>query len=333
MESPVSAGFDPAGDRGRGRDRPGRAHRRRLPPHSRSGRSPGRPAARRTARPDVAAGERGGQGGRAPAATRVVLLGRAREPAARKVPHGVSPNGPGGCGRDRPGEVPTRAEPPRTAAAGLPGTRPRETGGSELRPLGPLSGRPAFPAVAGFSPRADAAHRTELGRMRVRRGAGPFRAAPPGPGRTARERAATGVFREAGDRGETRAFRAVRGGRGASTDGLPGPSVRGSRMSGEGGDVRTGGSASAEGGARSPVVPGRPDRAAFRPGAENVRVTRRGGRRAAKGFGRYGTGWPGARRGEVGRGGEEAALRRAQGRRGGAAGGFPGPETRRRFLS
>uniref|UniRef100_UPI0018FE93B5 peptidoglycan-binding protein n=2 Tax=Streptomyces sp. NRRL B-24085 TaxID=1709476 RepID=UPI0018FE93B5 len=79
-------------------------------------------------------------------------------------------------------------------------------------------------------------------------------------------------------------------------------------------------------------VPGYPGRAMFRPGANNEYVTRLGRQLVKKGFGKYYTTGPGPRWGEPDRRGVEA-FQRAQGWRGGAADGYPGPETWRRLFS
>ncbi|MDT0613356.1 peptidoglycan-binding protein [Streptomyces lancefieldiae] len=79
-------------------------------------------------------------------------------------------------------------------------------------------------------------------------------------------------------------------------------------------------------------VAGYPGRALFRPGAHNPYVTRLGRQLVKKGFGTYYTTGPGPRWGEADRRGVEA-FQRAQGWRGGAADGHPGPETWRRLFS
>ncbi|MDG9690491.1 peptidoglycan-binding protein [Streptomyces sp. DH17] len=79
-------------------------------------------------------------------------------------------------------------------------------------------------------------------------------------------------------------------------------------------------------------VAGYPGRAMFRPGAENPYVTRLGRQLVKKGFGTHYTTGPGPRWGEADRRGVEA-FQRAQGWRGGAADGYPGPETWRRLFS
>jgi peptidoglycan hydrolase-like protein with peptidoglycan-binding domain len=79
-------------------------------------------------------------------------------------------------------------------------------------------------------------------------------------------------------------------------------------------------------------VPGYPGRNYFRPGAENEYITRLGRQLVKKGFGRfYGTG-PGPEWGEADRRAVEA-FQRSQGWRGGAADGYPGPETWRRLFA
>lgn len=79
-------------------------------------------------------------------------------------------------------------------------------------------------------------------------------------------------------------------------------------------------------------VAGYPGRAMFRPGAENPYVTRLGRQLVRKGFGTHYSKGPGPRWGEADRRGVEA-FQRAQGWRGGAADGYPGPETWRRLFS
>ncbi|MFD9038517.1 peptidoglycan-binding protein [Streptomyces bottropensis] len=79
-------------------------------------------------------------------------------------------------------------------------------------------------------------------------------------------------------------------------------------------------------------VLGYPGRGMFRPGADNAYVTRLGKQLVKKGFGKYYTSGPGSRWGESDRRNVEA-FQRAQGWRGGAADGYPGPETWRRLFS
>ncbi|WP_328560670.1 peptidoglycan-binding protein [Streptomyces coelicoflavus] len=79
-------------------------------------------------------------------------------------------------------------------------------------------------------------------------------------------------------------------------------------------------------------VAGYPGRGMFRPGADNAYVTRLGRQLVRKGFGTYYTRGPGPRWSEADRRGVQA-FQRAQGWRGGAADGYPGPETWRRLFS
>ncbi|GHE36245.1 peptidoglycan-binding protein [Streptomyces cellulosae] len=121
--------------------------------------------------------------------------------------------------------------------------------------------------------------------------------------------------------------------RSAAVDGAPGSS--GARSAGTSGGSN-GGSASVPAGvlaAPAPHgVPGCPGRALFRPGAENEHVTRLGRQLVSKGFGRHYTQGPGPRWGEEDRR-AVADFQRAQGWRGRAADGVPGPETWRRLFA
>ncbi|GGW36149.1 membrane protein [Streptomyces lucensis JCM 4490] len=80
------------------------------------------------------------------------------------------------------------------------------------------------------------------------------------------------------------------------------------------------------------AVPGYPGRGFFRPGAVNDHVTRLGAQLVRRGFGRYYATGPGPRWGEADRRAVEA-FQRTQGWRGGAADGYPGPETWRRLFA
>ncbi|UFR04282.1 peptidoglycan-binding protein [Streptomyces sp. Go40/10] len=79
-------------------------------------------------------------------------------------------------------------------------------------------------------------------------------------------------------------------------------------------------------------VPGYPGRRYFRPGAANDHVTRLGAQLVKKGFGRFYDLGPGPHWGDSDRRAVEA-FQRAQGWRGGAADGYPGPETWRRLFA
>ncbi|MYU22169.1 peptidoglycan-binding protein [Streptomyces sp. SID8352] len=181
------------------------------------------------------------------------------------------------------------------------GVEPATTGGAPSRA--------AYPGASAFGPGAVDAHVTEPGRMLAARGGSGYHTSGPGPGRTAADRAATGAFQRAQDR------------RGADADGLPGPAARRLPVTGGGRD------------ATAPAAPpGYPGRDLFRPGAVGDHITRLGRRLVEKGYGRHYTIGPGPRWSEADRRNVEA-FQRAQGWRGGAADGHPGPETWRRLFS
>ncbi|KOU66441.1 membrane protein [Streptomyces sp. MMG1533] len=175
-----------------------------------------------------------------------------------------------------------------------------------------------FPGAAYFGPGANNKYVTQLGRMLVGRGAGHFYTSGPGP-----------RWSDA-DRRATQAFQQAQGWLGRHADGLPGPQTWALLVTGQGRDAAAGAAGSPA--PSSPGVPGYPGRAVFRPGANNQYVTQLGKRLVKKGFGKYYTTGPGPRWGEADRRGVEA-FQRAQGWRGGAADGYPGPETWRRLFS
>ncbi|MEV8595415.1 peptidoglycan-binding protein [Streptomyces sp. NPDC052012] len=194
--------------------------------------------------------------------------------------------------------------------------------------------RTPFPGAASFGPGAYNKYVTELGRMLAGRGGARFYTVGPGPRWTEADRRAT------------RAFQQAQGWRGTAADRLPGPVTWELLVTGRGKDIpratKSGASASVvpappgrpAGAAPAPSshgVPGYPGRAMFRPGANNAYVTQLGRQLVKKGFGRYYTTGPGPRWSEADRRGVEA-FQRAQGWRGGAADGYPGPETWRRLF-
>ncbi|MFE7034366.1 peptidoglycan-binding protein [Streptomyces sp. NPDC057621] len=196
------------------------------------------------------------------------------------------------------------------------------TGTSVTSPAGA-----GYPGAAAFGPGANNAYVTRLGRMLVARGAGSFYSSGPGPRWTDADRRAT------------RAFQQAQGWTGADADGLPGPTTWSYLVNGKGRDVRAASAGSPgtpakppAGGVASHGVPGYPGRAMFRPGADNDHVTRLGRQLVKKGFGKHYTRGPGSRWGEGDRRNVEA-FQRAQGWRGGAADGYPGPETWRRLFA
>ncbi|MFI1353281.1 peptidoglycan-binding protein [Streptomyces sp. NPDC020898] len=203
-----------------------------------------------------------------------------------------------------------------------------------------------FPGARYFGPGAGNKHVTRLGRMLVERGAGRFYTSGPGP-----------RWSDA-DRRATRAFQQAQGWTGRAADGLPGPRTWALLVSGTGKDIgekpggttggttdgTTGGtpgttpgtSPSTPGAAGPPAagtaVPAFPGRGLFRPGASSPYVTQLGNQLVKKGFGRYYTTKPGPRWAEADRRAVQA-FQRAQGWRGGAADGYPGPETWRRLFA
>ncbi|MEV6552648.1 peptidoglycan-binding protein [Streptomyces sp. NPDC051597] len=218
-----------------------------------------------------------------------------------------------------------------------------------------------YPGAAAFGPGADNAHVTRLGEMLVARGGKRFYTRGPGP-----------VWGPA-DRLATQAFQRAQGWTGSGADGLPGPRTWSLLVRGEGKDIPpatgTSGTADAQtaatttpqpeppaqtpaaqtppapppaaGAPAAPTgtvqagwtrVPAFPGRAHFRPGRTSPYVTELGRQLLRKGFGRYYTSGPGPRWSEADRRNVEA-FQRAQGWRGGAADGYPGPETWRRLFA
>ena len=204
------------------------------------------------------------------------------------------------------------------------------TAGAEPKPEPepePDSGKPEaldvtpYPGAAYFGPGADNRYVTQLGRMLVERGALHYYTTGPGPRWTDADRRAT------------RAFQQAQGWRGADADGMPGRQTWTLLITGGGKDIDTGVAVPpAPGPPASHGVPGYPGRAMFRPGATNKYVTQLGRQLVKKGFGKYYTTGPASRWGEPDRRNVEA-FQRAQGWRGGAADGYPGPETWRRLFS
>ncbi|MFJ7078072.1 peptidoglycan-binding protein [Streptomyces sp. NPDC098781] len=227
----------------------------------------------------------------------------------------------------------TEAEKPGAAEPSTP--KPGAAKPSTPKPNAPKPGTPkpgtpkpagqpgpaAYPGPAHFGPGANNAHVTRLGRLLVQRGAGRFYTFGPDP-----------RWSDA-DRRATQAFQLAQGWRGQDADGLPGPGTWALLVSGKGKDIPA-----AASGARPPDqpashgVPGYPGRAMFRPGADNKYVTQLGRQLVKKGFGKHYKTGPGPRWSEADRRAVEA-FQRTQGWRGGAADGYPGPETWRRLFA
>ncbi|MBT2367034.1 peptidoglycan-binding protein [Streptomyces sp. ISL-10] len=175
-----------------------------------------------------------------------------------------------------------------------------------------------YPGTALFGPGAANKHVTRLGELLMARGGKRFYAKGAGP-----------RWSDA-DRRATRAFQLAQGWRSAEADGLPGPDTWQLLVKGKGKDIPaavTGGST-----AQPPGFPGRDH---FRPGRAGDHITRLGRQLVERGYGRY---YTSARSALSARWSEEdrlavQAFQRAQGWRGRAADGYPGPETWRRLFA
>ncbi|MEV0091766.1 peptidoglycan-binding protein [Streptomyces sp. NPDC050738] len=184
-----------------------------------------------------------------------------------------------------------------------------------------------FPGTKYFGPGAKNAYVTQLGRMLVARGGTRFYQQGPGPSWGNADRLATQAFQKA------------QGWKGSAADGLPGPATWGLLAGGGGRSIPKAGQGGSpgSGGSSSPSAQGSvgrdfPGGGYFRPGQSNAQVTALGKQLVKKGFGTYYTSGPGPRWGEADRRNVEA-FQRAQGWRGGAADGYPGPETWRRLFA
>ncbi|MFF2845568.1 peptidoglycan-binding protein [Streptomyces sp. NPDC058001] len=211
------------------------------------------------------------------------------------------------------------------------GVRP---GGAVPAGSRPSTGVTPYPGKASFGPGANNKHVTQLGAMLAARGGQRFYTSGPGP-----------RWGEA-DRRATQAFQQAQGWKGADADGIPGaatwdllvkgkgqdiPKAAGApKPAGSGGTGQSGGGK--PGGSPSAGVPAYPGLGVFRPGQSNAYVERLGRQLVKKGFGKYYTRGPGPRWSESDRRCVEA-FQRAQGWRGAAADGYPGPETWRRLFS
>lgn len=176
----------------------------------------------------------------------------------------------------------------------------------------------AFPGVTRFGPGKRNASVTRLGEMLVARGGKRFYQEGPDPRWTEADRRAT------------RAFQRAQGWRGRGADGLPGPHTWRLLVDKRGKNIPAAKPSSSQG--RKAGTPAFPGRAHFRPGRSGAHVTQLGKRLVELGFGRhYAIGpdphWREADRRNV------QAFQRAQGWRGAAADGYPGPETWRRLFS
>ncbi|MGW3447471.1 peptidoglycan-binding protein [Streptomyces sp. NPDC001076] len=172
-----------------------------------------------------------------------------------------------------------------------------------------------FPGAAYFGPGADNKYVTLLGQLLVARGAH----YPKGPGP---------VWGQS-DQRATQAFQRAQGWTGAAADGLPGPRTWELLATGRGRNIKS--ATAAPSVPASHGVAGYPGKNFFRPGAANDYVTRLGRQLVKKGYGRFYPDGPHPAWGDADRRAVEA-FQRAQGWRGGAADGYPGPETWRRLF-
>ncbi|MET9801412.1 peptidoglycan-binding protein [Streptomyces sp. NPDC006368] len=184
-------------------------------------------------------------------------------------------------------------------------------GGSAGSPSGAGSSWTAYPGSGSFGPGANNPYVTRLGRMLVSRGGGRFYRSGPGP-----------RWSDA-DRKATQAFQRAQGWIGRDADGLPGPDTWRLLVKGRGRDIPRG-----TPGLAAPAFPGRGH---FRPGQSNAYVEKLGRQLVKRGFGAHYRSGPGPRWTEADRRNVQA-FQRAQGWRGGAADGYPGPETWRRLF-
>ncbi|WP_055603491.1 peptidoglycan-binding protein [Streptomyces aureus] len=172
-----------------------------------------------------------------------------------------------------------------------------------------------YPGTAMFGPGADNAYVTQLGRLLLDRGGKKYYSRGPGP-----------QWGEA-DRRATQAFQLAQGWKGKEADGLPGPETWKLLVTGKGRNI--GGSSGSSG--SSSNATGFPGRGSFRPGQSNAYVEKLGKQLVKRGFGKHYLSGPGPRWTEADRRNVEA-FQRAQGWRGAAADGYPGPETWRRLF-
>ncbi|MEU3920856.1 peptidoglycan-binding protein [Streptomyces sp. NPDC029004] len=174
-----------------------------------------------------------------------------------------------------------------------------------------------YPGATAFGPGAHNAHITKLGEMLVELGFGKYYTLGPGP-----------LWGEA-DRRATEAFQLAQGWRGPAADGMPSAETWQLLTARQGRSIP----AAAPGpGGTSAAKPTYPGTRHFRPGRSGAHVIQLRRRLVELGFARHYTAEPGSAWGEADRRSVEA-FQRAQGWRGAAADGFPGPETWRRLFA
>ncbi|MGW6271983.1 MULTISPECIES: peptidoglycan-binding protein [unclassified Streptomyces] len=180
---------------------------------------------------------------------------------------------------------------------------------------GPSTGT-RYPGAGSFGPGADNKYVTQLGKALVGRGGARFYKTGPGP-----------RWSDA-DRRATQAFQRAQGWTGGDADGLPGAATWSYLMTGKGRDIPRAGA----GGGSPGKAPAYPGSGVFRPGQSSPSIERLGRQLVKKGYGRHYARGPGPRWSESDRRNVEA-FQRAQGWRGAAADGYPGPETWRRLFA
>ncbi|MFE3284842.1 peptidoglycan-binding protein [Streptomyces sp. NPDC059233] len=183
-------------------------------------------------------------------------------------------------------------------------------------PGAPPEGSAAFPGAGKFGPGQSNDHIARLGRMLIDRGASRFY--PQGASKTWSD----------SDRLATQAFQLAQGWTGAEADGMPGAHTWRLLVDRQGKDIPPPvGGAAGPGGVRA-----YPGASVFRPGSSHEAITALGRQLVQQGFGKYYRPGPGPRWSEADRRAVEA-FQRAQGWRGAAADGYPGPETWRRLFA
>ncbi|MGW0787553.1 peptidoglycan-binding protein [Streptomyces sp. NPDC002911] len=173
----------------------------------------------------------------------------------------------------------------------------------------------AFPPAGEFGPGADNAYVTRLGQLLIAQG-----------GRRFYEEGAGPRWSDADERA-TQAFQLAQGWKGKEADGIPGPDTWSLLVESTGRMIPAAGS---DGGPSGTVA--YPGRSFFRPGQSSSHVQLLGAQLVRKGYGAHYVTGPGARWTEADRRNVEA-FQRAQGWRGSAAHGYPGPETWRRLFA
>ncbi|WP_328677592.1 peptidoglycan-binding protein [Streptomyces sp. NBC_00322] len=181
---------------------------------------------------------------------------------------------------------------------------------------GPVSAD-EYPGATAFGPGANNAYITKLGEMLAERGGKHFYTKGPGP-----------VWGEA-DRRATEAFQLAQGWRGPAADGMPSAQTWQLLATKQGTSIPEAAPGPGGTSAAKPMYPGSRH---FRPGRSSAHVTQLGRKLVELGFGKHYTAAPGPVWDEADRRNVEA-FQRAQGWRGAAADGFPGPETWRRLFA